>query len=67
MLGRWVIRPINPASQRIILKIVGFDLETTNSWVLSFMNSKLVDIVYKHKDKVKDAMYFKKEFTPLCL
>ena len=24
MLGRWVVRPINPATQPIILKIVGF-------------------------------------------
>ena len=24
MLGRWVIHPSNPATQRIILKIVGF-------------------------------------------
>ena len=29
-LGLWVIRPINPASQSIILKIVGFVVSHTN-------------------------------------
>ena len=40
-LGKWVVCPIDPATQRIILKIVGFQVLTKEFW----SSTKLADVL----------------------
>ena len=40
MLGQWVVCPIDPATQCIILKIVGIHIQCTYLKVLTFLSAK---------------------------
>ena len=69
MLDRWVIRPRDPANQRIILKIVGFLNRVRASENLVATEIVPVSNVFASLDTFfqnKNAPSFRKVFTLLC-
>ena len=67
MLGRWDDRPIDPATQRIILKIVGFIHKHDRKLLVqchlppAAVNEKLVDIYACYIQRITCVIYFKNE------
>ena len=55
MLGRCVVRPIDPATKHIILKIVGFliIIKSDKGFSVQWKASKITGLFRKRKDEVR--------------